>query len=422
MPRSLGLFLLTFYATGMILGAGIYSVIGKAAGVAGEGLWLSFLLAALAAALTAFSYAELATLYPQAGAEYVYLKNIFPKYDAYAFVCGSMMIFAAVSTAATVALSFAGYLREFISVPEFGASVGVLLLLTLVNIRGVKESAWMNVLFTLLEIAGLILFVWAGAQSPSFGEALSTPLTWAVLPGATLIFFAYLGFENMVNLSEEAKDPDRNIPRAILLSLLLTTALYVLVSLAALALKTPQELAAASAVLSQAVAGEFPSLAGALAGLALFATANTAMIAMLAGSRIVLGMSRGRDLPDVLSKILPTRQTPWMASMCVLVISVLFLFLGRIEIVASVSSFVTIFVFIVINVTVIYLRKTDPDRKRSFRTPGAVAGWPVLPVLGILISIFFLFHFERQVYAVGGGLLLLTFLIYGLRRRWGPRR
>lgn len=420
MPRSLGLFLLTFYAAGMILGAGIYSVIGKAAGLAGEGLWMSFLLAAVVAVLTAFSYAELATLYPQAGAEYVYLKNIFPRHGSLAFACGSLMTFAAVSTAATVALAFAGYLQEFFSVPEFAAAFCVLAAFTLVNVRGVKESAWVNVVFTLLEMLGLVLFIYVGARAPSFGAALSAPVTWAVVPGASLIFFAYLGFENMVNLSEEARDPDRNIPRAILLSLFLTTILYVLVSLAALALRTPQELAASPAVLSQAVVAEYPALAGVLAGIALFATANTAMIAMLAGSRIVLGMSRGRDLPSAFSRILPHRQTPWVASLVVLGLSILFLFLGRIEIVASVSSFVTILVFVVINGTVLFLRKADPERPRPFRSPGLVLGWPPLPVLGILISIFFILNFERQVYLVGALLVAAIFVVYGWRRWRGP--
>ncbi|AFY01569.1 APC family permease [Bdellovibrio bacteriovorus] len=418
MQKSLGLIMLIFYATGMILGAGVYSVIGKAAGVAHEGLWLSFLLAAVAALLTALSYAELSTLFPKAGAEYVYMKEIFPQKKILSFLCGCLMIFAAICTASTVALSFAAYLQDFFKAPEALVAMAVLALFTLVNIWGVRESGWMNIAFTLVELSGLVIFVYMGFKQPEFGKALSAPLSWGVATGASLIFFAYLGFENMVNLAEEAKEPEKNIPRAILISLVLTTAVYVAVSLAALALMNPEDLQSSDAVLSEALLKHSPEAAKMLGGIALFATANTVMIALLAASRIGLGMARGRDLPKMFAAILPKRQSPWLASLLVFALALLFLPLKKIEIIASVSSFVTIVVFIVVNAAVIYLRRKEPKRKRPFRVPGSVAGWPVLPVLAAGIALFFLFNFEEQVYYVGVGIVIFVLVVYqALHRR-----
>ncbi|MFV8259324.1 APC family permease [Bdellovibrio bacteriovorus] len=418
MQKTLGLLMLIFYATGMILGAGVYSVIGKAAGVAHEGLWLSFLLAAVAALLTALSYAELAALFPKAGAEYVYMKEIFPQRKILSFLCGCLMIFAAICTASTVALSFAAYLQDFFQASQALVAVAVLALFTLVNIWGVRESGWMNIFFTLVELSGLVIFVYFGIKQPGFGEALSAPLSWGVATGASLIFFAYLGFESMVNLAEEAKEPEKNIPRAILVSLALTTVLYVAVSLAALAMMSPDGLQKSDAVLSGALMRHSPEAARALGAIALFATANTVMIALLAASRIGLGMARGGDLPKVFSTILPKRQSPWLASLLVFVLTLLFLPLEKIEIIASVSSFVTIVVFIIVNAAVIYLRRKDPKRKRPFQVPGSVGGWPVLPVLAAGIALFFLFHFEEQVYYVGVGIVTFVLVVYqALHRR-----
>lgn len=412
MQKSLGLLMLTFYATGMILGAGVYSIVGKAAGIAQEGLWASFILAAVAALLTALSYAELATLFPEAGAEYIYLKKIFPQHRILAFLCGCLMIFAAICTATTVSLSFAAYVQDFFKISEVLVAVAILVFFTLVNIWGIRQSGWVNIIFTLVEVFGLVIFIYFGVQQPNFGKALSAPLSWEVVTGASLIFFAYLGFESMVTLSEEAKEPEKNIPRAILISLAVTMVVYVLVGLSALAFMSPEALQKSDAVLSQALRKESESGARALGGIALFATANTVMIALLAASRITLGMARGRDLPQMFSRIMPKRQSPWLASILVFLVSLIFLPLKKIEIIASVSSFVTMIVFLVINATVIYFRHKEPDRKRPFKTPGAIAGWPVLPLLGMAIVLFFLFHFEEQVYYVGIGIVIFILLAY----------
>src|SRR5688500_7391843 len=162
LARRLGLPSLTFYGIGLIVGAGIYSVIGAAAGVAGEGLWLSFAIGSVIALLTGLSYAELATMHPEAGAEFVYLREAFPRHRWAAFAVGTVLTIAVAATASTVAVAFAGYLGMFVPVPLLAAAIGVLTVVMLINIAGIAPSSWINIVFTLIEIAGLLLVISLG--------------------------------------------------------------------------------------------------------------------------------------------------------------------------------------------------------------------------------------------------------------------
>lgn len=399
--RSLGLTMLTFYGTGMILGAGIYSIIGQAAGIAGTGVWQGFALAAVAALLTALSYAELATLFPKAGGEYVYLRKAFPNQRSIAATTGILMIFAGCASAATVALAFSSYLQYFISAPHFLVASLLLAFFTLINMIGLKQSNWVNVVFTLIEASGLILFIWLGWQSPLFGKAIFTAPSVEVISSAALIIFAYFGFENIVNLAEETKNPEKTIPRAILLSLGLSTFLYILVSLAAVALMPPEQLALTESALTDAALNSSTKIAGILGGIALFSTANTALIALITTSRIVYGISKDKSLPELFSKTLSKKNTPWVAALFVFLFSVLLLPIGKVETVASVSAFVTMIAFIAVNVAIISLRLTSPNLHRPFRVPFSIRKIPVTPVLGIIVCLIFLSQFKSVVYFIG---------------------
>lgn len=399
--RALGLPMLTFYGAGMILGAGIYSIIGKAAAEAGETVWLGFLLAAVAALFTALSYAELSAMYPKAGGEYVFLRNAFPRRRWLAAITGLMIAFAGCATASTVALAFAGYLGHFAQVPGPWVAAGLLLLFTAVNVVGIRESGWVNATFTLIEVAGLVLFIGLGWSDPRFGEALLASPGGATLSSAALIVFAYFGFENIVNLAEEAKEPERTVPRAILLSLFLSTVLYLLVSLAAVALMSPGELGATDAPLTAAARTVSPRAAGVLGGIALFSTANTALIALVTTSRILYGISEDGSLPRAFSRTLPERRTPWVAALASLAVSAAVLLVGRVEATARVSSLATMAAFLAVNASLIVLRRREPGRERPFRVPLSLGWFPVLPVFGILSAALFLVQFDREVYGVG---------------------
>jgi APA family basic amino acid/polyamine antiporter len=421
LKRALGLPSLTFYGLGTILGAGIYSVLGAAAGTSGPGMWLGFAISAGVALLTALSYAELSTAFPQAGAEYVYLGKALPRWPAPAFATGILMASSGAATAATVSLAFAGYLGGLVALPTLVTAGLLLVAITGVAIVGIRESAGMAMAFTLIEAAGLVGVIALGVTSDGFGAALADiPGPGPLLAGASLVFFSYLGFENIVNLAEEAKAPERTLPRAILISLAISTALYVLVALAAVALLPAEELAASDAPLADAVAQRSPALAGGLRGIALFATANTALASLLSGSRLLFGMARGGDLPRPLAAVLPARKTPWLATLVVAGAAAGLLPLGEVAVVASVSSFASLLAFAGVNLALIVLRYRAPDLARPFRVPLAAGRLAILPAVGAASALALVSQLDRTAIVAGAGLVVVALLLYlavGKRRR-----
>lgn len=415
--RSLGLPMLIFYGTGMILGAGIYSIIGQAAGIAGESLWQGFALAGIAALLTALSYAELATMYPTAGAEYIYLRKAFSQQRWLAATIGIVVIFAGCASAATVSLAFATYLQHFIAIPQGVVAASLLFVFTGVNILGIRQSSWTNAIFTMIEASGLVLFVWIGWKAPEFGDALSVTPSMATLSSAALIIFAFLGFENIVSLAEETKEPEKNIPRAILLSLLISTILYIFVSLAAVALLPPEKLAESDSALIDATFQTSRKLAGILGGIALFSTANTALIGLVTTSRILYGVSKDKSLPQIFSRTLKKQRTPWVAALTSFFISLLLVPFGKVEVLAGIASFTTMIVFIAVNAALLRLRQSEPKKDRPFRVPLSIGWFAVLPTLGIVTCLTFLFQFESVVYITGILAFALSAAAYFLFRR-----
>ena len=416
LKKTLGLGLLTFYGTGMIIGAGIYSIIGSAAGIAGESLWMSFILSAAISLLTGLSYAEMATMYPKAGAEYVYLKAAFPRRPIIAAGVGWMVAIGLATTAAAVAVAFAGYLNHFVSAPIMLVAFGLMVFFTLINILGIKESSWTNVIFTLIEISGLIIFIYLGIRHESFGDPIMALPHGGILPASALLIFSYFGFENIANLAEEVHNPGKVIPRAIFLSLGVSTLIYLLVSFSALALLSPAELAASSKPLADAVGKISPRLAGILSGIALFSTANTALIALLITSRVLFGMARGGDLPKVLSHTHPIRNTPWIASFVSLIFASAFLPLGNVEALGNLSSMSTMVAFIGVSIALLVLRKTHPHLERPYRVPFSVEGIPVLPIASIISIGTLLMQFSLSTYLWSGvGLTVFLFVYFILK-------
>ncbi len=415
LERALGLPSLTFYGVGIILGAGIYSVIGAAAAQALDALWLSFAIAAGVAFLTALSYAELATSHPRAAAEYTYLRSALPRLPSVALVTALLVALSGAATAATVAIAFAGYLGAFAEVPPLLAAWALLGAAAAVNIVGVKQSAWVNIVFTLIEGGGLVLFIVVGAGSERFGAAFASGPHPGVVAGAALVFFSFLGFENIANLAEEARKPERDLSRAILLSVVISTVLYVLVALAAVALLPAAELGESGAPLADAARARSPRVAGALGGIALFATANTALVSILVASRVVFGVAREGELPRRLASLLPGRETPWLATLAIAAVAAALAPFGKVGVVASVSSFASLLAFAAVNVSVIALRYREPDQARPFRVPGAVGRFPVLPALGALATVGLATQLEQDA-LVGGVIALVAFGLYAIYR------
>ncbi len=417
LKRVLRLPMLTFYGIGMILGAGIYTVIGKAAGIAGPSVWMSFILASLTTVLAALSYAECASMFPKAGGEYVYLRKAFPQLSWVANSGGLLMTVAGITTASAVALSFAGYFQDFFPLSTMLISLFALIFFTLVNIWGIKESSWMNVTFTLIEIVGLLIFIYYGMTSSKFSDAVFAQPSLNTISASSLVIFAFFGFENLVNFVEETKEPKKTLPRAILLSLIISTFLYVLVALSVVSLLSIDELQKSRAPLADALRLISPKAALILASIALFSTANTILISTIATSRIVYGMAREKALPKILSKLQSKRKTPWIAAAIVGFFASVLLITNNVELLANISSFITILAFIAVHITLITLRINQPELKRVFRIPLSYKEIPLIPLFGILISIGLLFQFKTEVYIISGVLIALIIISQLLKKQ-----
>jgi APA family basic amino acid/polyamine antiporter len=420
--RSLGLGSLTFYGVGVILGAGIYSILGEAAGVAGEALWWSFLLASLAALLTGLSYAELATMFPLAGAEYVYLRAAWPRASWLPSTLGWVLVATGIATTATVSLAFAGYAALFVPFPLWTIAVALMVAVAALNVIGANEASWANIVFTLIEVAGLVALIIVGARDPDFGRVFTSVPHAGVLGGAALIFFAYLGFEEIANLAEEAMRPAHDLPRAILIAVAVSTALYILVAVASVALLAPARLAASTSPLADAIRIGAPQLAGALAGVALFATANTALIAMMAARRLLFAMARGGDAPPVLAQTLAGRKTPAAAILLVTVGALFFVPLGGVRLMGSVASLLALVTFAAVNAALVRLRFTLPNQERPFRVPLSLGRVPLPTVIGLLVVLLVLTHFEPWAYGIAAMMLAVAFVVQAIPWRQASAR
>jgi len=416
----LGSVQLVFYSVGVIVGAGVYSVLGAAAGLAQHSLWISFLVGAGTALLTAMSYAEMATSFPAAGAEYVYVRRAWPKADWLAFGIGAIILIGGAATAATVATAFGGYLRTFADWPAPLSAVVLLAACSMLNIWGLRESSWVNILFTLIEVAGLVLVIVVSLTSARGVSEAAVTTEPSVMAAAALLFFVYLGFEEIANLAEEVRNPGRSLPIALFVSLAVTTGLYVAVSFAALALATPSELAASGAPLAAAIQRTWPGGANVLSAIALFATANTVLITVIATSRFAFSMARDNEISSLFARLLPGRHTPWTAAILTFAMAALLLPIGSVKVLAELSSFAALVAFFTVNLVLIILRYRMPAHKRPFRVPLAIGRLPVLPVLAIASIVLLLIHFEWQIYAAGGIALAVSTFAFGIRQ-WSRR-
>ena len=411
LERSLSLWQITLMSIGVILGAGIYVVIGEAAGLAGNTLWLSFILAAVVASFTGLSYVELASRFPTAAAEYTYVEQSFGK--RFAWVTGWMIIAGSIIGSATVALGFARYLSAIIHTPVIATAFVALIIIGFVLFLGVQETASVTIIFTFIEAAGLIIVIFVGL--PSFGAVDYTQMAQGIkglLQAGVLIFFGYIGFEGITRLANETKQPEKTIPKAILISLLVTTILYILVGLAAVSVVSFSDLASSNAPLAlvaQQWFGEKSFIA--LSIIALFSTFNTSLAMLLSGSRLVYGMAEQKGLPTVFTKVSKKTKTPWVAIIGVVLASLLFLFIGDVAVVANLTNFTIFVVFIVVNATVIYLRYKKPT-DTGFKTPGSIGKLPILPMLGIVTTFFLLLNVSIQVLLMGSVLLVLGFVLF----------
>lgn len=367
LKRGLSLWLLVFYGVGNILGAGIYVLIGKVAGNAGMYAPLSFLVASVVAAFTAFTYAELAARYPLSAGEAVYVRKGLDS-PLLAVVVGLLIVLMGAVSAAAMSRGFVGYLHVLLELPDATAMTLLVVALGSLAAWGIVESVGFAALLAIVEVSGLglVLFV-AGDSLHSLPERLPALLPSAdtaawqgIMMGAFLAFYAFIGFEDMVNVAEEVRDPARNLPLAILFALLVTTLLYAAVTLVAVLSVPPEQLAKSDAPLAEIyeqATGRRPVV---LSIISMLAVINGALIQIIMGSRILYGMSRQGWLPKVLGKVYGKTRTPLIATAVTTgLIWVLALWLPLIAL-AQATSFLVLGVFCLVNLSLWRIKRRDP--------------------------------------------------------------
>ena len=397
--RVMGPWLLLLFIIGDILGTGIYALTGQVAKQVGGVVWLPFLVAFIVAVITAFSYLELVTKYPRAAGAALYTHKAFGIHFV-TFIVAFAVMCSGITSASTASRAFAANLSNAF---ELGLAGGIgitlvglafMVVVAAVNFRGVAESVKANVVLTCVELTGLLIIIFIGLWAIAAGEGDVSRVTqfktsadgsvvWPVIAAATLAFFAMVGFEDSVNMAEECKDPTRHFPKVLLAGLIITGLIYVLVSISAITLVSPEQLGEGETPLLKVVQAGAPNFPLGLFGfITMFAVANSALINMLMASRLVYGMSRERVLPSVLGKVHSTRRTPYVAiGFTTLLAFALITFVGEVPALGGTTALLLLCVFAVVNIAVLVLRRDRVDHKH-FRTP------TFLPILGALSCAF----------------------------------
>jgi amino acid transporter len=409
--------LLFLFILGDVLGAGVYALVGKIAGNVGGATWAPLLLALFFSLLTAASYAELVTKYPQAGGSAVFAQRAY-RSRLVAFLVGFAMLAAGVTSAAGLALAFAGdYLRPLMDLPAMPVALVFLVAVGFLNARGVRESLGANLVMTLLEVAGLLLIIGLGFAFLASGQGSTERLLdfrsgvspgTAVLGAALIAFYSFVGFETSANIAEEVRDVRRVYPRALFGALLVAGVIYLGVAVAASLVLDPTTLASSTAPLLDVVRATGYNVPPWLFGfVALVAVANGALLTMIMASRLAYGMAEEGLLPQVLGRVLPQRRTPWVAIICTTIVAMLLALTGTLAVLAKTVVLLLLFVFISTNLAVLVLRRDRVDHAH-FRTPTA------LPVLAIASCLLLMTQQAAENWWRAGLLLAAGLLLYVL--------
>ncbi len=440
LKRVMGPRLLLLFIVGDILGTGVYALTGDVAGKVGGAAWAPFAGAFIVATITALSYLELVTKYPQAAGAALYTHKAFGIHF-FTFIVAFTVMCSGISSASTASAAFASFLNDGFKLdvdPQGGVTLLIALsfmvLVGLVNLRGVGESVKANVVLTLVELSGLLMIIFIGIYAMTQGRADFTEVTifeseqgksafFAVTAATTLAFFAMVGFEDSVNMAEETKDPSRIFPKIMLTGLGITGTIYILVSITAVALVpvgdlTNDDLPEALVQVVQAGAPDLP-MDRIFPFIAMFAVANSALINMLMASRLLYGMARQDVLPRVLGRVHPTRRTPYVSILFTTLIAVglisyvvLRLDEDAISLLGGTTSLLLLAVFTVVNIAVLVLRRDHVDGPH-FTAP------TVFPILGALLCAFMTGPWardeeQRKQYEVAAWLLAVGVVLWVL--------
>ena len=437
LKRAIGPKLLLLFIVGDILGTGVYALTGRIAGEVGGAAWAPLLLAFVVATITAFSYLELVTKYPQAAGAALYTHKAFGIHFV-TFLVAFAVLCSGITSASTASKFLAeNFIVGFNLDWDQGAATWIAIvfmgLLALINLRGVSESLKFNVVLTLVELTGLLIVILIGVWAMTQGNVDFSRLTvfetaeekgvFLSLTAATsLAFFSMVGFEDSVNMAEETKDPVRTFPKVMLTGLGLTAIVYVLVSMAAVAIVPIGTLSESQTPLLEVVRAGAPNMPidAVYPFLSMFAVANTALINMMMASRLIYGMARQGVLPRTLGNVLPNRRSPWSAIVFTALVAFGLIFtvtnvMGPKTVAAlgGTTALLLLCVFTIVNVAVIVLRRT-PVGREHFRAP------TILPYFGAISCAFLVGPWAQDPieYQIAGVLMGIGIVLWVITWIW----
>jgi APA family basic amino acid/polyamine antiporter len=414
--RSLGLLHVTTSGVALIIGAGVFVLLAPATERAGGLVWASFVVAAVLCALSAFSYMELSSMFPKAGSEHEFARQVFPQ--SVSFVVGWAMALALIVATATVSLGFARYLGEFVEIDERIEALGILALAGAVALRGMGEASRVVMGLAVIEVGGLIAVIVIGVPRVGDHSLLDGNGMSGIMSGAALIFFAYIGFDEVISLSEETRHPRRTVPLALILALGISTLLYTGVAIAGVSVLGADELGRSARPMTEIFAVGFGGASSdVVTVVALFSTASTVLLAITASSRIMYGMASTGYLPGSLGRV-HRQVVPRNALAVAIVLSGLLILIEDLDLLASATDALIYALFLVTNVVVIVLRKQRPDVERPFRIRGTIGWVPVVPILAMVVTIVLGFQLEGDAVLLAVGLLAAGFLARQLGGQW----
>ncbi len=392
--RVLSLKQVTASGVAIIIGAGIYVLLAPATKIAGAQVWISFLFASALSALTAFSYMELSSMFPKAGSEQEFSRHAFPSWVS--ATVGLLTAIALIIATATVALGFARYLAEFVQSDFRVSAISITLLMGFISFLGMQRAIWVVLTLGAIEVGGLVLVVIVGA--PSIGEVnLFSDINFAsVFSSASLVFFAFIGFDEVITLAEETKNPRRTVPLALFLSLTISTVLYVAVAVASVSVLGVDGLTNSSRPLADVMTRTVGAgSAKLMAAIALISTSSTVLLALTAASRMIYGTASSGYLPRVFSSIY-RRRTPLFALLMSTAVAVILVLFEDISLLAGATDVLIYVLFILVNLVVIILRRRMPNHPRQFKVRGSIRGVPVVPIFGIFATVSMGLSIERN--------------------------
>lgn len=437
LARVLSPGILLLFIMGDILGTGIYALTGTIAREVGGVVWLPFLLSFVVAFMTAFSYLELVTKYPQAAGAALYTHKAFGIH-LLTFMVTFVVMCSGITSAATASRAFAENLMKGFGITATpaaitGVAVGFILLVMVVNLWGVGHSVKTNVVLTLVELSGLLLVILVGFYAMMEGRADFSRVTvfatdtdkstfLAVTAATSVAFFAMVGFEDSVNMAEETINPTKVFPKVMLTGMGITGVVYVLVSITAVALVPPGELAAQGAVpLLEVVRVGAPDLPVNVIFpfISMFAVANTALLNMMMASRLLYGMAREKVLPEWLGRVHATRRTPWTSIIFSSVLAIILItFVGQVSALGGTTALLLLIVFTIVNIAVMVLRRDVVDHEH-FRAPG------VLPIISAVLTFYLAGPWTGRApeqFVIALVLIGIGCLLWVVEKIVGPRR